>query len=265
MISFKNQNLQNRSFQHQVLNGADFSGTDIRGCNFNHAQLVGANFEQAKVGLLPQKFILLSGLTIAIALWVADALSRLIFSALGQLPNSRAWSFVLLLYGVLSLAGVSTGVGLSNRISVKTSRIASLVSAALSGALLGFLYAGSASGNNPSSAIAGAVAAGLVMVIGSLWIDWTLLQIAIATVQTVTVYAAAFLLGATASMSLSAQQFDIGLTCAIAALVYVWLAFKSLKGVVRSLKLAATTTFKGADLTQAQFDQADSTSLGLTH
>ena len=90
MTSFRNQNLQARSFRQQVLNGADFSGADIRGCNFNQAQLAGANFERVKAGLSPQKFARLSSLTIAIALLVGDALSRLIFGALGQIPNSSA-------------------------------------------------------------------------------------------------------------------------------------------------------------------------------
>ena len=254
MTDFKNQNLQGRSFQGQNLNGSDFSGADIRGCNFNHAQLVGANFEQASVGLSPRKFILLGGLTIAISLLVADALSRLIFSALGQIPNSPAWSFVLHLYGVLNLAGASAGVSSLNKISLKISRISMLVSAASSGALLGFFYAGSASGNNPNLAIAGAVAAGLVMVVGSIFVDRALIQIAIATVITVTVYAAAFLLGATAAMSLSAQQLGIGFTCAIASLIYAWLTLNSLKAIVRSVKLASTTSFKGANLIQARFD-----------
>ena len=81
-------------------------------------------------------------MTIAIGLLVTDALSRLIFSALGQIPNSPAWSFVLLLHGVLSLAGATAGVSSLNNISLKISRIARLVSAASSGALLGFFYAG---------------------------------------------------------------------------------------------------------------------------
>ena len=257
MTAFKNQNLQGRSFQQQILNDADFSGADIRGCNFNKAQLAGANFERVKAGLLPQKLMLLSSMTIAIALLVGDALSRLIFGALGQIPNSSAWSFVLILYGVLSLAGASAGISSLNSISLKASRFAGTFSAVLSGALLGFFYAGSASKNNPSLAIAGAISASLVMLAASVFFQQALIRIAIATIATVTTYGAAFLLGATASVSFSADQVAIGITCAIATLVYILLTLNLLKSILRSLKLAATTSFKGANLTNARFDQAN--------
>ncbi len=257
MTSFKNQKLQNRSFQQKILNGADFSGADIRGCNFNNAQLAGANFERVKAGLSAQKLVLLSGMTIAIALLVGNALSRLIFGALGQIPNSSAWSFVLILYGTLSLAGVSAGISSLKSIPLKASRLASTSSAVLSGALLGFFYAGSVSGNNSSIAIAGAVSVSLLMLIASVFLHQALIKIAIAAITTVTSYGAAFLLGATASMSLSTQQLGIGFAFAIATFVYVWLTLNGLKLVMRSLKLASTTSFKGADLTDARFDQAD--------
>ncbi len=255
MISFKNQHLQARSFRQQILNGADFSGADIRGCNFNQAQLVGANFERVKAGLSPHKLMRLSGIMIAIALLVGDALSRLIFGALGQIPNSSAWLFVLVLYGVLGLAGASAGISSLKSISLKTSRLAGVFSAVLSGAWLGFFYAGSASGNNPSIAIAGAMSAGLVMGVASVFLHQSWIKIAIATIPTVTTYGAAFLLGATASVSLSAQH-SIGFAYAIATFVYVWLTLSSLKSIIRSLNLASTTSFKGANLTNARFDQA---------
>jgi uncharacterized protein YjbI with pentapeptide repeats len=257
MISFKNQNLQNRSFQGQVLHGADFSGADLRGCNFNRAQLEGANFEHARIGLLPRKLLLLSGVMVTIALFVTDALFRLIFSALGQIPNSPAWSFVLLLYGVLSWVGASMGVSVFNAIPAKIRHIAHLIAAILSGALLGFFYAGSASGNNPNLAIGGAVVAGLGMAGLSQGVSLAWIQTAIATLTTVTVYAAAFLLGATASISLSAQQFGLGVICAIGCLGCVGLAWSQFKAVVRSLKRCANTSFEGAELTGAKFDRAD--------
>ncbi len=192
-----------------------------------------------------------------IALLTADALFRLIFSALGQVPNGSAWSFVLLLYGILSLVGACIGVSLFKSRATKIRRIAHLIAAISSGALLGFFYAGSASGKNPNLAIGGAVVAGLGMVGLSQGSRPAWIQTAIATLTTVTVYAAAFLLGATASSSLSAQQFDLGLICAIGCLVYVGLAWSQLKAVVRSLKLAATTSFEGADLTAAIFDRTE--------
>ncbi len=257
MASFNNQNLQSRSFQKQILNGADFSGSDIRGCNFRNAQLVEANFERVKAGISPQKFILLSGVISAIALLVGDALSRLIFSALGQIPGSSAWSFVLVLYGFLTATAVSSGISSSNGIPLTIRKIARTFSAVLSGALLGFFYAGSASGNNSTVAIAGAVAASLLMFFASVFLPQAWVKLTILTIATVTTYGAAFLLGATASIHLSAQQIGMGTMMAIASLLCVWLTLNSLKQILRSLKLLSTTSFKGANLLNARFDHAE--------
>jgi len=286
MASFNNQNLQSRSFQGQLLNGADFSGSDIRGCNFRNAQLVEANFERVKAGLSPQKFMRLSGVMSAIALLVGDALSRLIFGALGQIPGSSAWSFVLVLYGVLSAVAVSSGISslatnlsrdsrslkaLSfvqsvplyvgsrslNGIPPTIRKIARTFSAVLSGALLGFFYAGSASGNNSTLEIAGAIAASLLMFFASIFLSQAWVKLTILTIATVTIYSAAFLLGATASIHLSAQQIGMGTMMAIASLLCVWLTLNSLKQILRSLKLLSTTSFNGANLLTARFDRAE--------
>ncbi len=257
MASFNNQNLQSRSFQGQILNGADFSGSDIRGCNFRNAQLVEANFERVKAGLSPQKFVRLSAAMSAIAFLVGDALSRLIFSALGQIPGSSAWSFVLILYGFLSAAAVSSGISSLKRVPLIIRNVARTLSAVLSGALLGFFYAGSASGNNSTLAIAGAIAAGLLMVFASFFLSQGWVKLTIATIITVTTYGAAFLLGATASIHLSAQQIGVGTMATIASLIFVWLTLTSLKQILRSLQLLSTTSFKGANLLNAHFDDAE--------
>ena len=257
MASFNNQNLQSRSFQGQLLNGADFSGSDIRGCNFRNAQLVEANFERVKAGLSPQKFMRLSGVMSAIALLVGDALSRLIFGALGQIPGSSAWSFVLVLYGVLSAVAVSSGISSLNGIPPTIRKIARTFSAVLSGALLGFFYAGSASGNNSTLEIAGAIAASLLMFFASIFLSQAWVKLTILTIATVTIYSAAFLLGATASIHLSAQQIGMGTMMAISSLLCVWLTLNSLKQILRSLKLLSTTSFNGANLLTARFDRAE--------
>ena len=98
--------------------------------------------------------------------------------------------------------------------------------------------------------------AGLVMLAASVFLH-QIIKIAIVNITTVTSYGAAFLLGATASMSLSTQQLGIGFVCAIATFAYVWLTLNSLKSIIRSLKLSSTTSFKGANLTDARFDRAD--------
>nr|WP_228024957.1 pentapeptide repeat-containing protein [cf. Phormidesmis sp. LEGE 11477] len=48
---FRNANLRGVNFQEQNLSGADFSGADIRSANFTNANLRGVNFTQTQAGL----------------------------------------------------------------------------------------------------------------------------------------------------------------------------------------------------------------------
>ncbi|WP_414619922.1 pentapeptide repeat-containing protein [Calothrix sp. CCY 0018] len=50
-LNFSSQNLQGISFKRQNLTGADFSYTDIRGADFTQASLQNANFNHAKAGV----------------------------------------------------------------------------------------------------------------------------------------------------------------------------------------------------------------------
>ncbi|HEY9641888.1 MAG TPA: pentapeptide repeat-containing protein [Coleofasciculaceae cyanobacterium] len=54
-MSFRQRDLRGRSFQGQDLSGLDFSGADIRGANFKNAILKNANFAQAQAGLEQRK------------------------------------------------------------------------------------------------------------------------------------------------------------------------------------------------------------------
>lgn len=58
-LNFAGKNLQSKSFQNQNLTGADFSYSDIRGANFTNTVLKGANFNHARAGLEPYKEVLL--------------------------------------------------------------------------------------------------------------------------------------------------------------------------------------------------------------
>jgi len=49
-LNFSGKSLRGRNFNGQDLSGADFSGADIRGANFTNAILQGANFSGAKAG-----------------------------------------------------------------------------------------------------------------------------------------------------------------------------------------------------------------------
>jgi uncharacterized protein YjbI with pentapeptide repeats len=254
--NFANQNLRNRSFRGKILNGADFSGADIRGCNFRNAQLAGANFQGAKIGFSREQIVIFSAVAIAICLVVGDVLTRLILGTQGQIPESRSWPFVLLLYGVLSAAGVVSAIGHIQPETLKLSRFARTVSAVLSGALLGFFYAGIATNNNSLAALAGMVVGGVLMFFVSSRIRRQIVTVAIVAAGSVTTYGAAFLLSATASAFMSTHKLFWGACFGILSLLYFWWALVSFSGTIREIRKAVGTSFSGANLTDAKFDRA---------
>jgi hypothetical protein len=171
---------------------------------------------------------------IAIAVLYFDTLSRMIYSALGQTAGGRAWNFVLILYGVITIAGLTTGL---SRMPGSGQKWLYRLSAACSGALLGFGGSGRwltgllqpwlspdrllKLSLNPQVATVGAVI-GTVLLLGLAWsvhpaaiaqplAQATIGQRVIWLAQTLTTYAATFLLGVTALTLLSVQQWPLGL------------------------------------------------------
>lgn len=59
-IEFADKNLRGRSFKGQNLSNADFLGCDIRGTNFANAVLINANFSHVRAGQTPSQTFLLS-------------------------------------------------------------------------------------------------------------------------------------------------------------------------------------------------------------
>ena len=256
-LNFSNQVLCNRSFKGQVLNGADFEGADVRGCNFRNAQLEGANFLGAKIGLSGRQFAVLSGVAIAIYVIVGDVVTRLILGTQGQVPGSRSWPFVLLLYAVLSAAGIAGAIARTQPLTSKVGRLAGTISAILSGALLGFFCAGTATNNNSQAALAGMAIGGVLMFFVSSRMRHQFAKIAIVAARSVATYGGAFLFSATASAFLHAQQLFLGSCFGLLSLLYLWFAFVSFSAIVREIANAEGTSFKGANLTDAKFDRTD--------
>lgn len=258
--NFADRDLRNRSFQGQILNGADFSGADIRGCNFSNAQLVGANFERVKTGLSRRQLISIL-LTIAIVFFLlGDVLGRLIFNAQGEVPGSHSWSFVILLYTVLMVAGLAAGITAICGKTYALGRVAIAVSSILSGAIVGFFYLGVLSNNNPILALAGMLAGGSLMYfVNSQWhSQLAKIAIAAAAAAAITAYGATFLLSATASSFLSVEIiFPWGVVFTLLSLVYFWLALVSFFHVVFQVQQAVGTSFKKANLTDAIFTKAE--------
>ena len=255
--NFSNQVLCDRSFQGQVLNGADFGGADVRGCNFSNAELVGANFIGAKIGLSGRQIAVLSGVAIAICMIVGDVVTRLILSTQGQIPGSRSWSFVLLLYGVLSAAGLAGAIARTQPPTSKIGRFAGTISAILSGALLGFFYAGTATNNNSQAALAGMAIGGVLMFFVNSRIRRQFAKVAIVAAGSVATYGAAFLFSATASAFLNTHKLFWGTCFGLVSLLYLWFSFVSFSAIVREIRNAQETSFRGANLADAKFDSGD--------
>ncbi len=256
--NFADRDLRNRSFKGQILNGADFSGADIRGCNFSNAQLVGANFERVKTGLSRRQLISIL-FTIAIVFFLlGDVLGRLIFNAQGEVPGSRSWSFVILLYTVLMVAGLAAGITAICGKTDALGKVAIAVSSILSGAIVGFFYLGVLTNNNPIAALAGMLAGGSLMYfVNSQWHS-QLAKIGIAAAAAITAYGATFVLSAIASSFFSVEIiFPWGIVFTLLSLVYFWLALVSFFHVIFQVQQAVGTSFKRANLTDAIFTKSE--------
>ncbi|MBD2021435.1 pentapeptide repeat-containing protein [Leptolyngbya sp. FACHB-36] len=250
-MRFANHDLRNRSFRRQDLTQADFSGADIRGCDFSGARLVKANFSGARAGQSRRQIAVL-GAAIALTVGlVGYATHQLVYGSLGSGSGDRTWLLVQVLFAVLMLAGAASASRAWRR-----STLTKTVTATLAGAILGFFQVGSATNNSPQAALVGAVAGSVVLLAASLrWQGrW---QIAISTSGTLMAYGAAFLIGTQAIAFLSVQRFAEGTALGLLSLLYLWLTLVSLTVVVRDAHRAIGTSFRAADLTDAQFDGAN--------
>jgi hypothetical protein len=262
--NFADQDLHHRSFKRQCLNGADFSGADLRGCNFEAAQLIGANFANASMGQTArQRFVWLS-VAIGVALLIGDASLRLIFGSIGQSPDDRSWTYVLVLYAVLSLTGLTMGSWTIAKLPFRLQMLAGQTTGALSGALLGFFQVGSAANNHPSAAIAGAIGGALLGFSLSFWLKRTSVAIGLAAAGTVVTYGATFFIGTTALSFLSVQRFQWGILLSLPTVLYLWLTWRSLRFISWQIRTAIGTSFRGADLTNANFAAVDLRQTDLT-
>lgn len=138
----------------------------------------------------------------AVALFAFHVVSTLLFAVLGIAPSSPNWPFVPVLGGALAIAGAGVGV-LSFKLSWVGNWVGGVVTAAASGAVMGFFGGGQLTGLGLQWAIVGAVGGSIALgLIGS----WAFshkpgkmrrfLQMAIALMGGFCAYGVAFGLGA---------------------------------------------------------------------
>lgn len=256
-INFINQDLRNLSFKGKNLDGANFSKADIRGCDFGNTSLRGANFQNVKAGQTTRIFLFLICIVFLITIIAFHAVSQMIFGVIARTPESPIWSYAVALSISLGISGIVCAI---NSLAPKKSilqRICSIISAALSGAILGFFYGGTAAGGkNPQIAITSAVIGALIMAIANYSFKQELIQIICSVAGTITTYGFAFLIGARAINFLMTQNMMWGVILSILSLTYIGLTIISLKYTIKKITTYSVTSFRNSDLTDANFDNA---------
>lgn len=212
---------------------------------------------EKRIGISRTQIAIVSAGAIAVCLIVGDVVTRLILGTQGQISESRSWSFVLLLYGVLSVAGCACAIASQQPKTSKLARFAGTISAILSGALLGFFYTGTATNNNSTAALAGMVFGGWIMFFVNLRVRWQIVKVAIASAGSVSTYGAAFLFSATASTFLSSGQLFWGGFFSLVSVLYFWFACVSFAATIREIVNAEGSSFRGANFTDVKFDRTD--------
>ncbi|NJM20586.1 MAG: pentapeptide repeat-containing protein [Richelia sp. SM1_7_0] len=250
---YSGQNLRGRSFKGQNLAGADFSHADIRGTNFTGANLRGANFTGAKAGLQKRWALLLVLLS-----WLLSGIS----------------GFLSLFNTVLISSVLDSSASCENQISIWVALIVTIiiyiiiirqrisVSLAFAGA---FAFVGAIAGAEAEAgAFAAAIAGTVVAAVAGAF--------AAAIAGTVVAAIAGTVVAAIAGAFVFVGAFAVVVVVVVGgagafavAAVSAYIAWRSLKGdekyvLVRNAAVAFAaiggTSFRGADLTDADFTKA---------
>ncbi|NDJ17514.1 pentapeptide repeat-containing protein [Myxacorys almedinensis] len=286
MLNFANQNLQNRSFRGQNLAGSDFQSADIRGCNFKNAQLHGANFTGAKVGQSRRQKIGLGLLMLGVAVISIDTISRLVSNTISQSPLDATAAHVPVLAAILSATGISSALSAVWRNS-KRGQISRIITAILWGTLIGFtagFFYGSAWRDSltiyllhhPTTSLLalypatqrhatqrlmlakqGMLLGAIAVLLLTRFRHTTAFRAAISLAGTVVSYGATFFWGTTAGAFLSTHELGLGLIIGSVALLYLWCTTRSLSCLSYEWNNATGTSFRGADLTEATFENVE--------
>ena len=253
---FSGQTLRGRSFKGQDLTGANFSHADIRGANFTNATLIGANFSHAKTGL-PRSwatFLVIVSLALSAISGFASALVGVLVSGLFTVSyikeyNTNHGVVILVVLVVLFIITIRQG----------------LVAGAAAATVAATTVAAATGDGNVTVTVAGAAAAtvgGAVTVAGAAAAAGAM-AMAIAAAVTVTMAIAA----AVAVTVTMAGAVTMAMAMAIAvAVLSVYIAWRALAedekyAFVRTSAIdfantGGTTSFRKADLTDADFTQA---------
>ncbi|MEH1865918.1 MAG: pentapeptide repeat-containing protein [Nostoc sp.] len=263
---FSCQNLRNRSFKGQNLAGANFSYADIRGADFTGANLTGVNFSHAKAGLKRYSVICLLSISLTLAALsglVSGFISSLIgyfFQPINLLKNSFPpnLAFIILL-AIFFTVLIRQGIKAAFTTLAFTFTIASILT--LTGAFLAVLAIFGILVGVVAVAISISVAGkrtGMITIAESLIICEILVIIGFKPLTQLMIESTnVFLLGT------ELPTMALALICPILSAYIAWQALLEneqfawvQKIVMIFLTFASGTSFRGADLTDANFTEA---------
>lgn len=249
---YSNQNLRRRSFRGENLKGMDFSGADLRGCDFSYCHLDGANFARTRMGKTPQDTIIITIVSLMTAIAAFHAISQMLFGVIDRVPSDPIWNYTLSLIMSLAIASLSTVA----RHWSEYRRVATILSGAASAALLGFYYGGIIANKDPTIAAATAGIAA-ILAAGLGYFGSGLIIVAIAIAGCVATYGLTYFVGWWAIYHLSVQSWFGGISLAILTLILMAIALVTLQLASQEISLFGITSFRGADLTNANFQEAN--------
>ncbi len=226
---FSGQNLRGRSFKGQDLTGANFSRADIQGANFTNARLIGANFSHTQAGL--QRLWVIGLLIVS---FILSAISGFVSVVMGasdiDYMDPLVPKYITASINVLVMLAVLLAV-LIRQSKEETLRIVTIPSAVVIAS--GFLH---------QSAVAGAVA------------------FLFAVVVPVIVAGAVVVAGAYESADLGDFLFSVAINLSSGYIAWRALAGDKNSASIRKPAVAFAaiggTSFRGANLTNANFTQA---------
>lgn len=190
-----------------------------------------------------------------IAWFAFDAMSQMVFGAIGVSMQDPAWIYTLALQTSSAIAGLATAIWSFSSKRTLFQRITIALAGATSGAVFCFYYGGVFAENNPKVAIAAAVIGGMVAAIVGFFNYSSWLAITIAVTGAIAGYGFAFMLGATAAQYLSVYNLVVGGGVAIITLGWLRLTLNSFYLIARTIKRSASTSFSHADIDLAQFEK----------
>ncbi len=253
---FSGQTLRGRSFKGLDLTGANFSHADIRGANFTNATLIGANFSHAKTGL-PRSwatFLVIVSLALSAISGFASALVGVLVSGLFTVSHIKEYNtnhgvVILVVLVVLFIITIHQG----------------LVAGGAAATVAATTVAAATGDGTVTVTVAGAAAAtvGVAVTVGGAAAVGGAMAMAIAAAVTVTM-AMAIAAAVTVTMA-GAVTMAMAMAIAVAVLS-IYIAWRALAedekyAFVRTSAIdfantGGTTSFRKADLTDADFTQA---------